>query len=225
VSQFLSRFNMVLFGLLVVFVQFVHTKAGADESEQQLQKFIHSQWYQDFLAHTFSSIPEAVFKRCPTLVSNGSKVVVAKPASFGSSGFPNAGTWKQMFPVSGCGNDTILNFYFSAGADEKINTVFGFPGTTRGDITLQRDAFRYAQIGASSAVKDCKTFVVRNTRFEAFGLPRSPASDPGPDRPQRPWWETWSLLGCGHTLDVPVYFMPNATGVTISQPLGDVTVR
>jgi hypothetical protein len=225
VSQFLNRFSMFLAYLFAASVQFDNTEARADEPEQQLQKFIHSQWYQEFLGHKFSSLPEAVFKRCPTLVSNGSKVVVVKPSSFGPSGFPNAGTWKQMFPVSGCGNDTVLNFYFTAGADEKINTVFALPGTTRGDPVLQRDAYRYAQIGAMAVVKDCKTFIVKNTRFEAVGLPHSPPSDPAPDPSRPPWWETWSMVGCGHTLDVPVYFIPDPTGITISQPFGDITER
>jgi hypothetical protein len=137
-------------------------------------------------------------------------------------GFPNSGLWKQTFPVSGCGNDTILNFYFSAGSDEKINTIVGMPGTTRADTLLQRDAFTYANIGATTTARSCRIFVVKNTQFDAFGLRNPPLPDPGPEQRLRPWRETWTLTGCGRTFDVPLDFVPDQTGTQIIQPGGTV---
>ena len=146
--------------------------------------------------------------------------MILKPISFGKDGFPNSGEWKQSFPVSGCGNDTILNFYFSANADEKINTIIGLPGTTHTGTVLGRDAVSYANLGASLVVKDCKAFDVKNTRFEAYGAPKPPVPDPGPGHPRRPWWETWTMTGCGRTVDVPIDFVPDETGTRIIQPGG-----
>jgi hypothetical protein len=164
--------------------------------------------------------------KSPTLVSNGSKVTILKPVSFGPDGFQNAGSWMQSFPVSGCGNDTTLHIYFSAGADEKINTVIAIPGGTRADLTLQRDAYKYANIGAHLRAKDCNAFNVKNTRFEGFGVSNPPTPDPGPDKPLRPWWETWTMVGCGRTIDLPMDFIPRDTGGTqIIQPGGAVEIK
>lgn len=187
----------------------------------RLQAFTRTEFYTGLLNRALAAIPKTVFERCPTLVSKGSQVTVIKPVSFGADGFPNAGAWIQRFPVSGCGNDTILNLHFFAGADEKINTVIGIPGTTIADLTLQRDGSRYANIGANLVV-NCKAFDVKNTKFESFGLSKPPLPDPGPNKPRRPWWETWTMIGCGHTINVPLDFVPDETGTRIIQPGGSV---
>jgi hypothetical protein len=155
-------------------------------------------------------------------VSNGSTVSIARPIIFGEDGIPNAGLWKQSFPVSGCGNDTILNIFFSAGADEKINTIIGLSGTTHTDLMLQRDTLLYANTGAAIIAKDCKTFEVKNTKFEGYGLPNPETPDPGVASRFRPWWETWIMTGCGRTIAVPLDFIPDATGTRIIQPAGSI---
>lgn len=193
---------------------------AADEA--RLQDFVRSKFYAGLITQALAGLPQAVFQRCPTLSSNGSKVTVLKPVSFAANGFPNAGLWKQSFPVNGCGNDTILNFYFSAASGEKIKTIVGIPGTTHADLTLQRDAVLYANLGATLAVKGCKVFVVKNSRFESYGTLKPPVADPGPGNPRRPWWETWTMVGCNHTVDVPIDFVPDVTGTQIIQPGGAV---
>jgi hypothetical protein len=151
--------------------------------------------------------------------------MIAQSITFDSNGIPNAGGWWERIPVAGCGNDTTINLYFAVGADGKIATIVAFPGTTRANLVLQRDALKFANLGAGSRAKDCKQFVVTNTRFEGFGL-RNPATpDPGADARFRPWWETWMMAGCGQSLDVPINFIPDATGTTINQPLRDVVVH
>jgi hypothetical protein len=188
----------------------------------RMQAFTRSEFYQGLINRALASVPQAVFKKCPTLVSSGSTVTVMRPISFGEDGFPNAGIWKQTFPVSGCGNDTILNFYFSAGTDEKINTVIGQPGTTHASLTLQRDALPYVTIGARLVAKDCNIFDVKNTKFEGYGLANPSAPDPGPNNGFRPWWETWTVAGCDRTVDVPIDFKPDDKGTQIIQPGGAV---
>ena len=190
--------------------------------ENRMRAFMKSNFYSGLINQALVNLPQSVFQRCPTLVSNGSRTTVLKPISFATDGFPNAGSWKQSFPVSGCGNDTILNFYFSATSDEKINTIVGVPGTTHADLTLQRDAVLYANLGATLAVKVCKTFIVKNSRFEGYGIPKPPIADPGPRNPRRPWRETWTMVGCNHTIDIPIYFVPDAKGTQIIQPGGAV---
>lgn len=210
-------------GLLASISQPGAIRAQADGAGQ-LQAFMKTAAYGQLVNRGLATLPDSVFKRCPTLVSGGSKVIVLKPASFGSDGSPISGYWVQRFPVSGCGNDTILTFFFSAGADGKINIVVGVPGATHANLTLQRDADRYASIGAGLAAKDCKTFVVKNTKFESYGLQTPATPDPGPGQRLRPWWETWTMIGCGKTVDVPIDFVPDETGAQIIEP-GRAIVR
>lgn len=182
----------------------------------QLQTFVRSQFHQALVGKALAAIPEVVFKKCPALVSTASTTKMFKPVTFGPSGYPNAGLWKQEFPISGCGNDTILNLFFFAGPDEKVNTAVGVPGTTQSDLTLQRDTLLYANIGANAVLKDCKSFVVKNTRFEGFGTVKPPIRDPGPGQSPRPWRETWTMAGCNQTADVLINYVPDATGVRIN---------
>jgi hypothetical protein len=188
----------------------------------QMQAFTKSELYKGLLNRAMAGLPQTVFQRCPTMVSDESIVTVLKPMSFGADGLPDAGSWKQRFPVKGCGNDTVLNFYFSAGADEKINTVVGIPGDSRADLTLQRDAVLYANTWATMVAKGCKTFDVTNTKFEGFGLSKPLTPDPGAGDRYRPWWETWTLVGCGKTIDVPIDFVPDENGTQVIQPGGAV---
>jgi hypothetical protein len=198
-----------------------HTvKSPAQATDENLQTLIQSQSYQELIRRALGAIPPAVFQKCPSLISSASTVTVIEPVSFAKSGYPNAGSWKQNFPVSGCGNDTVLHIYFTATVDERIHTAVGLPGSTHADLTLQRDGVVYAQIGARNVVRDCKHFDVRNTKFENYGLAEPATPDPGPGKGRRPWWETWTMTGCGEIVDVPIDFMPDTTGTTIAQPGG-----
>jgi hypothetical protein len=192
---------------------------------EKFQKYLYSQPHQAFVARAFSQIPKTVFQRCPGLVSKGSNSIPLKPISFSLDGFPNSGAWKQEFPVEGCGNDTILNFYFVVGSDAKINVIVAFPGSSHADLQLQNDALTYAKLGATSKAKLCQHFDVKNIRFEGFGFPNEQHSDPGPNERFRPWWETWTLVGCGRSFDVPLAFSPSEKGTVIVQGQGKVIER
>jgi hypothetical protein len=207
--------------LVTLFTMFTHTvKSPGQEPDASLQTLTRSQSYQELVHRTLGELPPTVFQRCPSLVSSGSTVTVINPVSFAKSGHPNTGSWKQAFPVSGCGNDTVLHIYFTATPDEKITATVGLPGSTHADLTLQWNSVMYAQTGARHVVKDCNHFDVRNTKFESYGLVEPPTPDPGPGNGRRPWWETWTMIGCGQIIDVPIDFVPDATGTTIIQPGG-----
>jgi hypothetical protein len=77
-------------------------------------------------------------------------------------------------------------------------------------------------MGAALIAKDCKSFVVKNTKFEGFGHAKAPIADPGPGKSPAPWWETWTMIGCDRTVDVPIEYAPDATGTQITQPGGAV---
>ncbi|MBP0582172.1 hypothetical protein J8I29_22785 [Labrys sp. LIt4] len=190
-----------------------HAQGSAQDDDQGmgvLKVFMTSQAYRDITARALSGIPPAIFTRCATLVARDSSVTILQPVSAGPQGSPVAGRWKQAFPVSGCGNDTVLNLYFSVGADGKPQAGAALPGTTLADPLLQRDALLYANLGATRAVADCKNFLVIDTRAPASGTP------PGAGRLKAPWSETWTLSGCNRKVDVRMDFIPDSTGTTIA---------
>jgi len=194
--------------------------AGAEDADfGKLQAFTQGNFYRQLINQTFAKLPQVVFKRCPAFVSNGSQITILTPVSYAASGFPIAGSWKHRFPVSGCGNDTIWTLYATAEADEKVNIVIAAPGTTAADLTLQRDAYRYATLQAGLIANDCKSsFLVMNTKFEGFGLASPKMNDPGEGQPHRPWRETWTMIGCSRQIDVPLNFIPDDKGTQIMRP-------
>ena len=104
------------------------------------------------------------------------------------------------------------------GSDGKINGIVAASGTTHADLTLQRDTLFYADMGAAMVAKDCKNMVVTNTRFNALDTTSAPP--PGVDPSRHPWSETWTMVACGHRVDVPFKFIPDNRGTTISAGRG-----
>jgi hypothetical protein len=191
----------------------------------QFQKYLASEFHNQLVNKALAVLPPEIFKKCPALESPDTSVSPVRQIAFGADGIPNAGDWWEHFPVKGCGNDTTLNLNFSIGADGKIQTTIGLPGTTHANLVLQHDAVFYANVGPRLRVKDCKQFLVTDTRFEGFGLKNPATPDPGAEAKFRPWWETWTVTGCGHRFDVPLNFSPDATGTGISQKNETITER
>jgi hypothetical protein len=223
------RFNHKLTAFLSVGLLAVSFGAANGETEKadqtRLNAFLQSNMMHELVNEAVQDVPPAVLRKCPGLVSNGSTMTVLEPMSFDSDGAPETGAWRVQVPVSGCGNDTTLNFFFSAKPGKNIHRTVALPGDTRADPALQRDAVMYAVVGANLVVKDCDDLEITNTKFDGFGLSKQPTSDRGADERSRPWRETWTLAGCGHRVDVPMQFAPDATGTQIIQPGGVIKQR
>jgi hypothetical protein len=209
-----------LAGALVFAAQSVAQDVGSDK----FQAYLASKAYNDLVLKVMLGLPADLLARCPGLQFPPGKTFVTQPMTFGADGIPVTGQWQSSLPVTGCGKDTVINLMFGVSkADGKIKTLVLAPGTTVTSMLLQREAFRYAADGFKSLAKDCATPVVINTRFESYGVKDPPTADPGPAAGQkRPWWETWTLKGCGRTEDVPINFVPDAFGTNIAVPLKDV---
>ena len=207
--RFGAAVRIVAFGLLG------GSSIAADAQGQvpvSLQQLVATPGYQANVARLFSQLPPDVFQRCPALVSRGSSVTVIEPAVFAADGYPTAGLWRQSFPVSGCGNDTTINFFFKAGPDKKIASVVALPGDTHAGLQLQRDAVRYAVIAVQAKAAGCAMINVRTTSYTRSAS----GAVPGPAGRAEPWRETWTLSACGRRYVVPMTFVPDATGTTIS---------
>lgn len=183
-----------------------------DHGTQALQAFMATRPYQELTARTLAGIPPAVFTRCPALAAKSSAVTILETVTAGPQGRLTAGKWKQSFPVSGCGNDTVLNLYFSVAADGKPQAFSALPGTTLADPLLQRDALLYAHIGAARVADNCKNFLVIDTKADASAGQAAQAGQ----RLKAPWSERWTLLGCKRKVAVRMDFIPDATGTTIT---------
>jgi hypothetical protein len=187
-----------------------------------LQKLMLSTAYRANIARLFSSLPSDVFQRCSTLVTKDSTVTVLKQPTFAADDCPISGVWKQSFPVSGCGNDTSINFYFFAQPNEKITSLIAAPGDTHADPVLQRDAMGYVMIAARTQAPSCNAPHLRTTHFDGRleAQPDSAIARTGPGG----WRETWTVSTCGKLLAVPLTFVPDATGtrvVAAIRPTGD----
>ncbi len=131
---------------------------------------------------------------------------------------PGAGLWRQSFPVSGCGNDTTVNFYFLAEAGQKISVIIGMPGGTMASLPLQSAGRKFTTLAVQRAAPTCRAFDVINTRFERLEPPKPGDAD-------RAWRESWTLAGCGHRYTVPIEFTPNKTGAEVTLPEGVIAER
>ena len=180
-------------------------EAAPPQPSVQLQALLRSSGYQGNIQRLFSALPADVFQRCPTLVSQGSTVTVLSPVRFAQDGYPVSGAWKQSFPIRGCGNDTSINIFFQGQADEKIASIVAVPGDTHADLALQRDALRYAWLGAKAAAPNCATPHARHTRYDGVV-----------DAAHKAWRESWIIAACGRNVEVPITFTPDPTGTRIT---------
>src|SRR5579871_100083 len=209
--------------LIGVVLLMLPTLARAQTVDQeQFHKFLNSKANRDLVVDAISSLPSAVFHTCPGFTASGVSLSVESSISFGPDGVPNGGSWWERVPVSGCGPDMVLNVHLTASEGGKINAEAGVPGTTHANLRLQPDATQYALLAAGSKAQSCKQFYVKNTQFRDFGMRDPPAPDPGPHSQFRPWWETWTVVGCSRSFDVMLEFVPTSKGTSIIQPRGQI---
>lgn len=142
------------------------------------------------------------------------KFVPYKPTSFDSAGVIVGGAWKQVVEAEGCGQTRLLNVLVSVSGPNQLSTMPLLPGNTHADALLQKDAVKYAVMALTATPggreQNCQIGYVANTEYltqEKEVLPG--AKEPG-------WHELWTLASCTQKMLVPMHFMPDSTGTTIS---------
>ncbi len=177
--------------------------------------------YQAMIGKAVAALPAEVTRGCPAVTTDTSSIRVMKPVSFARNGRPVDGAWKQSLLQAACRGGTILNFLFTANADQSMRTLILVPGDGIAEPQLQVQAFRAAVASVQGASATCQAFHVLNTKFEAFDHSKAPGPDPAPgDKAEIPWRETWTLGGCGAAWDVPLLFTPEGalTQVAAANP-------
>ena len=203
-----------------------HAQAQPTDNDR-FKAYIATPAHRELVMRAIATIPPTILPRCPTLDSPTSRVIPMRTLGFAPDGTPNAGAWKEEFPVSGCGPATTVNLFFTANIQGQPEIRTGLLGTTHADPTLQRDALTFARIGAGRVATNCPALEVARADFEHAGRrDGTPPPDAPPNAPpgKQPWWETWTLTGCGLTVEVPMEFAPDATGTQITQS-GGVRLR
>lgn len=152
---------------------------------------------------------------CPTAqYSIEKKFTPYKPVKVDSMGKISSGAWKQIVNEQGCGVTRVLNVLVSVQDSSTVSIVPLLPGTTHADPTLQKDAVKYAVQSLSTVPggreANCRIGYVANTEFVEQGSSTLPGAK-GPD-----WRELWTLASCTQRMLVPMRFIPDTTGTTIS---------
>jgi hypothetical protein len=137
----------------------------------------------------------------------------AEPA-FDSAGHIVAGDWRQVVDEQGCGQSRVLNVQVLVRGPSSVATIPLLPGTTLASPGLQKDAVKYAvqivSLIPGGNDPNCKTGHIENTEFV------SRESTPVPGGKGLPWRELWTLVSCVQKMQVPMLFIPDATGTSIS---------
>lgn len=120
---------------------------------------------------------------------------------FDAGGTMRQGLIRQRFAALGCpGPASILNVWvFAAGDGLPVKIVAGYPGTTRADPQLMRDATPVVLAIAARLAPGCQSLAVIDTHLVA----------PAPADGATPWTENWLVGGCGKRIALTVRFFPD----------------
>jgi hypothetical protein len=131
------------------------------------------------------------------------------PPTFDSAGGILTGAWKHTLEEEGCGVTRTLNVLVLVRATKSLAVMPLLPGTTHADPQLQRDAVRYAVAAVGGPEANCTIGYVADTTF----IDHEASAQPGAKAPA--WRELWTLTSCTRRSQVPMRFIPDATGTQI----------
>jgi hypothetical protein len=137
-----------------------------------------------------------------------------KPVSLDGTGQIVSGAWKQVVDQEGCGIKRVLNVLVWAQESNGLSVMPLLPGTTHADFVLQKDAVKFA-VQALATVPggreaNCQIGYVADTQF----VEQEDTTLPGAKGPS--WRELWTLASCTQKILVPMHFIPDSTGTSIS---------
>jgi len=152
---------------------------------------------------------------CPAAQYSIEKIFIPyQSVTFDGTGKLVSGAWKQVVDEQGCGIKRVLNVLVWAQAANGLSVMPLLPGTTHADVALQKDAVKYAFQALATVPggreANCQVGYVADTEF----LQQEEATAPGGKGPA--WRELWTLASCAQKMLVPVHFIPDATGTSIS---------
>lgn len=142
------------------------------------------------------------------------KLVIYRQPVFDAGGKATSGAWKQIVDEEGCGARHALNVIVVAQPSGELAVLPLLPGSTHADPVLQKDAVGFVVQAAATVpggrAPDCQRRYIADTEF----VEQETETLPGAKGPS--WRERWTFVSCAQRLQIPVHFIPDATGTTIS---------
>jgi hypothetical protein len=218
----MPRITLVEFAILVALTM-VSSRAFADDPEL-FAKLLGDPAEEQRVINAAARSTVVLQNPCPTTQFRiGNKFVPYKPVSFDNAGAIVGGAWKEFVQAEGCGRTRLLNVLVSVEGPNKLSTIPLLPGTTHASALLQKDAVKYAVMAVAATPggheANCQIGYVANTEY----LTQEKEVMPGAKEPG--WRELWTLASCTQKMLVPMHFIPDSTGTTISAgPNKEVTV-
>ncbi len=139
------------------------------------------------------------------------------PIEMNDKGVPVSGSWRETVPGTACNEQRMYNVQVDA-TKKGLHFTPTYPGTAQGNPELQRDTLRNIELDLivmSFVKKSCRAEVL-DTKLVG---PAARFSDNGL---LSPWNEAWEVRACGKLFTVPVKFVPDATGTSISVGASDI---
>lgn len=191
--------------------------ARAEESSPALKAYLTNPARVKEMGESARRAIPFVAGTCKDIVPAGkTRLTVVKPLTFNDQGHPTAGTFREIVPVTFCGEAVDVNIWALARPDGTVKRIAMLPGQSRAEPQLQLDAMRQVMMAAvfqaRSAGVDlsgCKAFNVRNTRITK-------------DVTDGTWTEIWDTEQCGTRAPIEIEFATAADGtnfrVSIPKP-------
>jgi hypothetical protein len=207
----MSQLTVTALGLIQLF----STAAFADNQEQ-FKKLLSDRAQIEHAVRVAGRSTVFLQNPCPAAQFNPqSRVVIYEPPAFDGANTIVSGAWKLSIDEEGCGAKRVLNVIVRAQSPNTLAVTPLLPGTTRADPVLQKDAVKIVVQAAATTSEArepnaCQIGYIANTEFVDEESTRLPGSK-GPS-----WREQWTLVSCTKRIEVPVHFIPDATGTSIS---------
>jgi hypothetical protein len=210
----IHRVKYVITAFVIGLMGFVASSGHAQE-QSAFEQLLASQALQQQVIQAAGHSTVILQNPCPSAqYTLDNKPFVRTAPVFDSSGHVVNGDWKQVVSAKGCGRTRLLNVLVLVRAPNSLATIPMLPGTTHAGPVLQKDAVKYAvQIVATvpgGNDPNCKTGYIEDTEFV------SQESTPVQGGKEPPWREVWTLVSCVQKMQVPMLFIPDSTGTSIS---------
>jgi hypothetical protein len=124
------------------------------------------------------------------------------PVEVDKDGYPYTATWAEQVSGTACGEPRRFRAMILV-RNGKLDTAHMLPGDSETSAQLEsdvRDPLLGAAEGFSRDIKPSCAVDVLDTRIT------------GKFAPPAPWQETWLVNICGHRLNIPITFIPDAKG-------------
>jgi len=210
----MQRVKNVSSAIVIGVMSFVASSGRADD-QSAFARLLNDQTLRQRVLDAAGRSTVMIQNPCPSArYALDDKLLIRTAPALDVSGRIVAGEWRHAVHEEGCGQTRVLNVLVRAQGPSTLSTMPLLPGTTHAGPVLQGDAVKYAvQLVAGvpgGYDPNCKIGYVEDTVF----VSQESTAVQGGKEP--PWRELWTLVSCVQKMQVPMLFIPDSTGTSIS---------